>query len=193
MQIERLFSPKGVLYVGIAEIRNERKLGKELLISIAIDTSDKVQAVQLLNPSLIVDSHHLVCAAQNAVNAWYGNYAQARALDIEIAVFASGQKQIGRALDTFGVRDNLDTIAVVIIDANEENAKGCFSVLQQQIGSISDTQFPPDTMRFKEIMIQFGIEDSEIQALSENDDPMTIQGALSRCVVSRVSSVALES
>ncbi len=193
MRLEKLVSPKGALSVGIAELQNERKLGKDALIKNAIEVSGNILAVQMLNPYLIVDTHHLLSAAQNAVNAWYGKYAQARTLDIEIAIFASGQKQIGRALDTFGVSEGMNTVAVVIVDEKRECIMECYIDLQERIGPVSETQFSSDETRLMAIMKQFDIEKPEIMALTDTDDLPSIQSALSRCVVSRVTSVALES
>lgn len=193
MRIEQLVTPTGYLFVGIAEIRNERNLTKKELLRIALNASDRAMVVQLLNASMIVDAQHLLSAAQNAVNAWYGGYAQARTLDIEIAVFASGQKQIGRALEIFGVADGLESIAVVIVDDTKENVRNCSLLMQNGIGSISENQFPATENRLKNIMLHFEIPALELQAMIESNDLPSKQEALSKCVASRVSSVALES
>ena len=193
MQIERLYSPVGDLYVGISVAINENRLSKDELISAATNLSNDLTAVQLLNAYLVVNTHHLLSAVQNAVNAWYGDYAQARSLDIEIAVYASGQKQIGRALGTFGVSEEVDRIAIVIVGTNKETIAKCSRDLHASIGPSPAVPFPPEESRFTAIMNHFNIDELELETIMDSNDLSSIQEALSRCVASRVSSVALES
>lgn len=193
MILESLVSSKDSMYVGISELRNSRALGKDDLINIASAVGESLSAVQLFNPALIVDYHHLLSASQNAVNAWNGDYAHARSLEVEIAVFASGQHQIGHALDVFGVRDRMAKVAVVIVGTDVDRIEACHKTLIQQIGDDIEPPFTLDSDKTRAIMDHFGISDEEMNAVSISDSPEDIQRTLSRCVVSRVSSVALES
>lgn len=181
------------MYVGISELRNSRALGKDNLIDIASAVGESLSAVQLFNPALIVDYHHLLSASQNAVNAWNGNYAHARSLEVEIAVFASGQHQIGHALDVFGVKDDMANVAVVIVGTDVDRIEACHRTLLQEIGEDIEPPFTLDSSRTRAIMDHFGISDEEMNAVSISDSAEDIQRTLSRCVVSRVSDVALES
>ncbi len=192
MLVDRLIAPEGPLFVGVSELENEKNLTKDELIAIAVNNACDVLAMQLFDSSLIVDAHHLVVAAQNAVNAWYGKYAQARSLDVEIAIFASGQNQIGKALDTFGVKDNLKQIAVVIISNDKDVIRRCLINLQEKVGSPLQVQFASDLCRFKSIMRVFDINEQELEAISEGVGAISTREALLRCVASRVSTVALE-
>ncbi len=193
MRIERLYSPAGDLFVGISVVTNDNGLSKDELISLAASFSSEMMAVQLLNAHLVVNMHHLLSASQNAVNAWYGNYSQARSLDIEIAVYASGQKQIGRALATFGVSEQLDRIAIVVVDKNQGNIAKVIQDILSVIGTSPDVPFPPEESRLAAIMQHFEIDELELETILDTRSPSSIQEALSRCVASRVSSVALES
>lgn len=193
MILESLVSRKGSMYVGISELRNSRALDKDKLIDVASAVGESISAVQLFNPAFIVDNHHLLSAAQNAVNAWNGDYAHARSLEVEIAVFASGQHQIGHALDIFGVRDDMANVAVVIVGTDVDRIDACHKALVKQIGEDIEPPFTLDSGKTRAIMDHFGISDEEMNAVSISDNPEEIQRTLSRCVVSRVSDVALES
>ena len=70
--------------------------------------------VQFMNGLLIADDIHLLSAAQNAVNALSGKYMLSRSLDVELLVYASAQRQIGKAIDELGVYDGRDHIAAVL-------------------------------------------------------------------------------
>ncbi len=193
MILESLVSSKDSMYVGISELRNSRALGKDNLIDIASAVGEFLSAVQLFNPALIVDYHHLLSAAQNAVNAWNGNYAHARSLEVEIAVFASGQHQIGHALDVFGVKDDMANVAAVIVGTDVDRIEACHRTLIKQIGEDIEPPFTLDSSKTRAIMDHFGISEEELNAVSISDNPEILQRTLSRCVVSRVSDVALES
>lgn len=192
MYIDSLLSDKGPLCVGITAVRNEHELDGEQLIAIGVSQNKEVLAVQLFNASKIVDVHHLLAASQNALNAWRGDYAKSRSLDVEIAVYASGQRQIGRALESIGVSNNLTDIGAVIIAEREENVLSCLEALVREIGAELEDPFPADRDRLEMIMKYFEIEPRELNSFVTSGDTRDLQNALSRCVASRVSMVALD-
>ncbi len=193
MFIEQLVHHQGTLFIGIAEVKNEHHASMNELIAKAGALSEGVAAVQLLNGTMIVDTYHLLVAAQNAVNAWSNDYAQARSLDIEIAVYASGQKQIGRALEIYGVKDGVERIAIAVIAETKEQVMSCVKMLYESIGQPFDRAFPPDDDRFSSIRQYFSITEEEISTLISSEGIDSMQEALSKCVANRVSLVALES
>ncbi|MFW9850825.1 MAG: KEOPS complex subunit Cgi121 [Candidatus Thorarchaeota archaeon] len=187
-----LVSDRGVLFVAIGEITNEHQLNTEQLLEIVTNLSSNIKALQLFDGSKIVDSNHLLSASQNAINAWHGGYAQSRSLSVEIAVFASGQHQIGRALSLVGVSDDLPSVAVVIIAEGKNEIKRVLDALINDIGKQCEHEFPPDLERFENIMELFGIGKSEVNVFGDLENPGDFQAALSKCVVSRISSVAFD-
>jgi tRNA threonylcarbamoyladenosine modification (KEOPS) complex Cgi121 subunit len=192
MYLESLAIDKGTLFVGIVDIENMKGLSTDQLLDLVSEFGSNVNAVRLFNGAKIVDVQHLLSAAQNAINAWNGGYAQSRSLSVEIAVFASGQHQIGRALSTIGVSDNLSSIAAVVIAPSKDEAKQVLTKLTTAIGKQCEPEFSSDPERLNQIMVLFDITKAEIESLIESDDPHEIQAALSRCVVSRVSTVAFD-
>ncbi|MHA1906181.1 MAG: KEOPS complex subunit Cgi121 [Candidatus Thorarchaeota archaeon] len=192
MYLDTLVTDKGILSVGIVDIVNEKTLNTKQLLDLVSTVDSKVIAIQLFDASKIVDTQHLLSASQNALNAWNGEYAQSRSLSVEIAVFASGQHQIGRALATVGVSDNLPSIAAVVIASETDDVTHCINTLMKAIGTQSEPEFPPNPKRMREIMDIFGIKKSEMDVFMESDNSDEFQRALSKCVVSRVSSVAFD-
>ncbi|MHA2080193.1 MAG: KEOPS complex subunit Cgi121, partial [Candidatus Thorarchaeota archaeon] len=123
MRIEQLGNGNNNKIVGITELHNSNRLKQEELIQLAKSLSGDSLTVQLLNGLLIADETHLLSAAQNALNAKQGEYMLSRSLDVEIIVFASAQRQIGRALDALGVFDGLDEIAVVVVGTDTSSVE----------------------------------------------------------------------
>lgn len=192
MLFEKLRQQDSFLGVAIGHLKNDKRLKKDDLVHLSTQKRNRILAVQFLNPAFIVGDLHVLSAAQNALNAWYGGYAVSRGLDVEIAVYASGQPQIGLALESMGLRDNMVSLALVVIGDDDSAVKDTFEETVASVGSEIRPGFPMSADKKRKIMEHFGINDTEIGAISDSDDPGVIREALCRCVASRVSMVAIE-
>lgn len=193
MRIEKLGNDGNGRIIGIAEFHNSTNLKQRELIQIAESLSSEILTVQLLNGLLIADEIHLLSAAQNAINAQQGEYMLSRSLDVEILVFASAQRQIGKAIDALGVYDGLDEIAAVVIGLDEGSVEKVIHDLTKRIGKEIIPSFPIMEERIARIKNHYEISDKEINTVSDTDSLESKMLALSRCLVSRVSLVAFES
>jgi len=192
LRIEQLGLDSKDKVVGIAELRNSNNLNQKELIQIATSISNKTLTVQLLNAQLIANEFHLLSAAQNAIKAQQGNYMISRGLDVEIIVFASAQRQIGRALDELGVYDGLDELALVVIGSDPTSVERSVKELTEAIGTEIIPPFAATEEHIERVKQHFQISDKEINTLSDSETPQSKLGALSRCIVSRVSLVAFD-
>jgi len=192
LRIEQVENENNGVVIGIVEIHNSNCLKQEELIQLARLLSSDSLTVQLLNGLLIADETHLLSAAQNAINAKQGDYMLSRSLDVEIIVFASAQRQIGRALDELGVYDGLDDIAVVVVGPDSSTVEDCIQDLTSRIGSEVSPAFAATSERIERIKDHYQISDKEIRAISDSDKIESQLAALSRCLVSRVSLVAFD-
>ena len=192
MLIESIFFEEDTLFVGIGELRNETKKGKDELVSLSTTLSKESTVVQFLSPNLIAGPVHLRSAAQNAINAIRGNYAISRSLNVEILVYASAQRQIEHAFEKVGVEDDLETVGVVIIDENENTIQECFEQLFVELGTDVEPAFSYDRNRISQIMNAFEVSDTELKTFTDSDNIDDLFDALARCVVSRISMVALD-
>ncbi|MFW9803070.1 MAG: KEOPS complex subunit Cgi121 [Candidatus Thorarchaeota archaeon] len=192
MRLETLTYNDEVFHVAVGEITNANLLKKEELISLTSEQIEGIIAVQLLDSTLVAGEVHLLSAAQNALNAWKGDYAISRNLAVEILLYASGQHQIGVALEKLGVNDEATSVAAVVLGTDESNLKSHVDYIVDKIGSVSQQPFVPTEERIQLIMMHFGINDTELTTLSSSDSIEARYRALSGCVISRVSMVALE-
>jgi len=190
--LDKLRKQDSILSIGISHLKNEKHLGKDEIVRLSSKTRNKILAVQFLNPTFIAGNLHALSAAQNAVNAWFGGYAVSRGLDVEIAVYASGQRQIGPALESMGIRDGMSSLALVVIADNDAAVKTAFEEIARSVGTEMIPAFPIDAERKQKILEHFGIKETELSALSQSDDPNETYRVLCRCVASRVSMVAIE-
>jgi KEOPS complex subunit Cgi121 len=192
MLIEGIFCKENTLFVGIGELRNETKKKKDELIALSSTLTRESTVVQFFAPSLIAGPMHLLSAAQNAINAVRGDYAISRSLNVEVIVYASAQRQIERAFETMGVEDNLETIAVVIINKSKDAVQDCFKLLFTEIGHDIEPAFNHDKGQIIQIMEAFEVSDTELRTFTDSENLDEIQNALVRCIVSRVSMVGID-
>jgi len=162
------------------------------LVKLASKREEDIYAIQFLDSSLIVSVGHLLSAAQNAVNAWKGDYMLTRSLDTEVLVYASAQRQIGRAIENLGLHDGLQSIALVVVGHDKKSARDVSTKLVNKVGEEVKIAFVPARERLERIMHHYGVNEKEIEALTDSKEIEIRAEALSKCVVSRVSIVALD-
>jgi len=192
LRIEMLESNETTIAVGLSEIHNSNKLNQDALLDLAKSLSRPGLTIQLMNALLITDEAHLLSAAQNAFNAQEGDYMLSRSLDVEVIVYASTQRQIGRALEDLGVFDGIERVAVVVIEKDKGTVERTLKELVQRIGDEATRPFTATEDRFDRILEYFQIDMTEVRTFTESEDIVELQNALSRCVVSRVSLVAID-
>jgi KEOPS complex subunit Cgi121 len=192
MLIEQISYEDDVLFVGLGELANEGRKGKDELISLSSSLTKESTVVQFLSPNLIAGPIHLLSAAQNAINAINGKYAISRSLNVEVIVYASAQRQIERAFETVGLEDNLETVGVVVIDVSKDSIQDCFEDLFVKLGSDIKPAFSYDRKRMGSIMSAFDINTTELRTFTDSDNFEDLQDALVRCIVSKISMVALD-
>jgi KEOPS complex subunit Cgi121 len=181
-----------IFWAGIAELFSSSHMGTDALVKLASEKDEGISAIQFLDSSLIVSIGHLLSAAQNAVNAWKGDYMLTRGLDAEILVYASAQRQISRAIENLGIRDGLQSIALVVVGGSKKDVRNVITKMITKVGEEAKTAFVPDRERLERIMHHYGVNEKEVKALTDSDEIEIWAEALSRCVVSRVSLVALD-
>jgi len=191
--IEKLTTKDGELFIGICENQNSNNLDTDKLLKLARSLSESILAFQFFNSLMIVDNMHLLSGAQNAVNAMNGEYMISRSLDVELIVYTSAQRQIGLALDIMGVKDQLESIAAVCIDENEKKIRQCLTEVSKRVGGEVSPMFSPSSEKIRSLMEIFGITDLEMKQFTDETDLVSRSQALSKCIVSRVSQVALSS
>jgi tRNA threonylcarbamoyladenosine modification (KEOPS) complex Cgi121 subunit len=193
MRVEDIAHGSSTFKVGISEICNESKLSQDAFLDLARTLAPDVSACQFLDSTLIAGTGHLLSAAQNALNAQLGGYSIARSLDVEIILYASCQHQIGIALETFGVKDDLESVALVVVGNTEDIVRDRIASAISDIGHEISPPFAASGPRIDTIMTHFNIGKEEIDSIAISKEVTHRYDALARCVSSRVSMVALDS
>jgi len=80
--------------------------------------------VAALDPRMVCGSEHLLSAARHAVRAFARGSNSSSSLSLETILYASGERQISRALSKMGVTEGAEGVALVIFDAAPKEVIG---------------------------------------------------------------------
>ncbi len=121
--------------------------------------------VQFFDAKLIAGQQHLYFAALNALKAFEKKSNISSSLAIEALLYASAQRQIRKAVDTLGVKQDSSQVAVLIIAENRQEMNDCLKVVLRLIPDERDDAVLELTdEKIGDIKKLFGISDLEIEA-----------------------------
>jgi KEOPS complex subunit Cgi121 len=127
--------------------------------------------IQALNADLVAGSRHLLFAVEKAIRSFESGRNLANNLGMEIMLYASGHRQIERAL-AMGVKEGDNNIAVVLVGENGTNeaAIDINNMLDNIDGSVLDYS----DNRNDKILEFFNISSSEIKAVGNDKIPQLV-------------------
>ena len=133
---------------GTAIVEEAARLGEEMGVT-----------VQLTDARLVCGKEHLEVAAEKALRARERGRMTARALAAEVLLYASGERQIQKAIGKMGVRD--DTTEVGVMALGEVDAKDILEALGLE---------PDDTVleASPEKLAAYGISPKELEAVDSD-------------------------
>ena len=121
--------------------------------------------VQFFDAKLIASQQHLYFAALNALKAFKKKANISSNLAVEALLYASAQRQIRKAVDTLGVKQDSSEVAVLIIAKNRQGTDDCSKVVSRLIpGERDDGVLELTDIKIGGIKKLFGISDLEIEA-----------------------------
>jgi tRNA threonylcarbamoyladenosine modification (KEOPS) complex Cgi121 subunit len=101
----------------------------------------------------------------NALKAFEKKSNISSSLAIEALLYASAQRQIRKAVDTLGVKQDSSQVAVLIIAENRQEMDDCLKVVLRLIpGERDDAVLELTDEKIGDIKKLFGISDLEIEA-----------------------------
>jgi len=124
--------------------------------------------VQALNADLLSGVRHIQFAVEKAIRSFESGKNTANNLGMEIMLYASGSRQIEKALD-LGVKNGENRVAIVLVGENvpDEAAFDIMTLLNSEDASIVDY-----SDRKKEDLLKlFNITAAELEAVGEDKIP----------------------
>jgi tRNA threonylcarbamoyladenosine modification (KEOPS) complex Cgi121 subunit len=127
---------------------------------------------QVFDADRIAGSPHLFFALLNALNAIKQGRSISKTLEIEVLLYASGQRQIDKAIRIVGVRPTTSRIALLIVALDEGEAEEAVKKAGEIIPGIRNDQVLEIQTRskFDDLMKTFGVTELELKTMIENDE-----------------------
>lgn len=162
---------------------------KTFLNFINNELSEDVE-IQLFDADLVATWQHLYFAAINALNVFETKHNISKALRTEIALYASSQCQIKKALDFIGIRPGCINVAVIIVSKIETSAKSALSALTKYfVAEPDETVLDVPKIKIALIKKAFDISCEEFESLSEKN---SLEQALVNLVIERVALLSTD-
>jgi len=178
-------------YIGIAGFKNVKIKDVNGFLEL-VRREAREGHVQFFDAKLVAGKQHLYFAALNALKAFENKSNISSSLAIEALLYASAQRQIRKALDTLGVKQDSSQVAVLIIAENRQESDDCLKVVSRLIlGERNDAVLELTDKKSWEIKKLFCISDLEIEAKSRRKD--LEMEALADLVIEHVALLANQS
>ena len=122
-------------------------------------------AIQFFDATKISGSEHLYFAALNAINAFAKKTTISNNLAVESLIYASAQRQIKKALEMLGIKQDSSEIAALIIAPNTKaENEGITLVTKMVSGKRNDNVLELSKDKMAGIRTLFGISNLEFEA-----------------------------
>lgn len=146
--------------------------------------------LQVLDANFIAGEKHLLFAALNALNAFKQGQNISESLEVEVLLYASGQRQIRKAIELLGLKQDTSEIAVAFIAATKEDVQA----IEAKIADIVPGKRTDNVVSFREgkaerLIEAFDITDAELEAASENGE--TLWETLVALIIERSALLAI--
>ncbi len=110
----------------------------------------------LLDADIVCGKDHLLSAANHAIRAFERGDNASDSLPVETLLYASGERQISKAMKKIGIRPGLNRVAIVLFDS-----EGVDKILSDMHMTRDDDVLDPSV----EKALKFGISHDEIKAV----------------------------
>lgn len=144
--------------------------------------------VQLFDANLIASWEHPYFAALNALRAFGTGLNISKDLALEALLYASGQHQIRKALESLGVGPGSSSVAVLIIAAEKSDADEALETVSDLLHcSVSDEVLELTNEKIRAVKELFNISELELEAASRNE---SLERTLVNLVIEHVALLA---
>lgn len=121
--------------------------------------------LQIFDANCIAGEKHILFATLNALNAFKQNRNISKSIEVEILIYASGQRQITKALEMIGLKEDTSEIAVAFITTKENEIKRIKADVSEIVpGRRDDKVVGFQKHKLKKIIEVYNIVDLDLNA-----------------------------
>lgn len=122
-------------------------------------------SAQFFDAKRVAGSEHLYFAALNALHAFEKKTNISNSLAVESLLYASAQRQIKKAVEMLGIKQDSSEVAVLIMAENKRENDACTSLIVSTVhGERDDSVLGLTDTKNKTIKKLFGITNRELEA-----------------------------
>jgi KEOPS complex subunit Cgi121 len=153
--------------------------------------------IQLFNNNLIATKQHLQISAYHALKAFKEKRNIAEKINMEIMLYASGQRQIGKAINLLGIKPDNKQIAAIIITKEKNNDIKVHENVKKKLLKILKAKESPKVLEITEkkrniICKKFNITEKMLKAITKEKTEKAINNAITELILEKTALLALE-
>ncbi|MEM3578731.1 MAG: KEOPS complex subunit Cgi121 [Candidatus Bathyarchaeia archaeon] len=175
-------------YIAIAGFRKVQIADVDAFLEKAKMVVGESVKVQFFDAGLVASWQHLYFAALNALKAFKNNENISKSLAVETLLYASAQRQIQKATEILGIKENTGEIAVLLIGENAKQVEKALDAVSKLVGGKRDDKVLELTQnKIANMRRVFEVSNAEIEAVA---DGKTIEESLIELVIERMALLA---
>lgn len=124
--------------------------------------------IQVIDADIVYGKNHLISASQHAVRAFGQKKNSTNSLAMEILLYASGERQIQRAIQKVGIKKGNVNIALVFVDEVQENGKVSDTIVGKILEVLNLTRDDKVLEGDIDTLRKFGITQQELMTVPKN-------------------------
>jgi len=124
--------------------------------------------IQVFNADLIFNKNHLTSAVEHAFRAIDRKTNTTNSAEMEILLYASGERQLKLAIPKMGIQKGEGKIAIVFTNHGERNGKITDHLVDELTEMLSLKRDDKVLKGDKNTLKRFGLSDQEINTVSES-------------------------
>ncbi|MHA1301428.1 MAG: KEOPS complex subunit Cgi121 [Candidatus Helarchaeota archaeon] len=183
-------SIRHILISGISDMRIDYKS-----IEKQIEKICKVENViiQFFNAKLIADWEHIYFSVVHALKSFKQGRNLSNNLDLEILLFASGQRQIKVAINEFGIGSETSEVVLLIIGYSKDSIREIFLKILKILNKKEDEAILKiDENKYSNLLNYFKISPIEIETIANSNNWEDKLSALIKLILNRIAFVVFE-
>ena len=124
--------------------------------------------IQVIDADIVYGKNHLISASQHAVRAFGQKKNSTNSLAMEILLYASGERQIQKAIQKVGIKKGNVNIALVFVDEVQENGKVSDIIVGKILEALNLTRDDKVLEGDIDTLRKFGITQQELMTVPKN-------------------------
>ncbi|MFH1587613.1 MAG: KEOPS complex subunit Cgi121 [Candidatus Diapherotrites archaeon] len=118
-----------LIFAGLANIEDSGTTIKKLLVG----AKNRKTFIQLISLKPIASEQQIIFALEQSMDSFAKKTNFSKSLELEFLTRLSGQRQIGKAMDLFGLGEGKNEVALILYSENKKNSEKLFDWVKKEI------------------------------------------------------------